>query len=259
MRVAACGEEARLHEPDRQRDLPRAVVGRAGAAVLIEDHVVVLTHRVEAVHVGRKQRRDVRAVGRHVRQQHAAAQPVFRNPLDVADRLVDVVQVGEADARAALGCLGAEVHEPAVVGADPLAPEGIVLHGRIPTDQDARAEERRHRIREDHLAGDPLALHVLRALDVVPVLVFLAADVLPLRVAVGAAPLVEQLLVLLVEVVAVGLDARTRVRVRGDHHVRLAGHVASWGTQRYRRDGRTEPGGVSEPRAARPSPCARGA
>jgi hypothetical protein len=91
--------------------------------VLVQHHVVVLTRRVEAIHVGREQRRDVRAVGRHVRQQHAAAQPVLGDPLDVADRLVDVVQVDEPDPGAPLGRLGAEVDQPAVVRADALEPE----------------------------------------------------------------------------------------------------------------------------------------
>jgi hypothetical protein len=192
--------------------------------VLVQHHVVVLTRGVEAVHLGRVQRRDVRAVGRHVWQQNSAAQAVLRDPLDVADRLIDVVQVDEPDPGTPLGRVGAEVDEPAVVRADSLEPERIVLHGWIAADQDARAEERRHRVREDDLARDPLGLHVATALGVVPVLVLLAADVLLLRIAISAAPLVEELLVLLVEVVAIGLDARARVRVRRDDDVGLAGH-----------------------------------
>ena len=211
VRDAARGVEARLDQPDRQRDLPLPVVGRAGAAVLVQHDAEVLTRRVEAVHFGRVERRDVRAVGRHVRQEHAAAQPVLGDPLDVRDRLVDVVQVDEPDPGAALGRLGAEVDQPAVVRADPLEPERKVLDGGVAADQHAAAEERRHGVREDDLARDALRLHVPHPLGVVPVLVLLAADVLALRVAVAAAPLVEELLVLLVEVVAVGLDARAGV------------------------------------------------
>jgi hypothetical protein len=55
--------------------------------------------------------------GRRQRQQHAAAQAVLGDPLDVLDRVVEVVQVDEADSGAALGRLATEVGEPAVVRA----------------------------------------------------------------------------------------------------------------------------------------------
>ena len=116
-----------------------AVVGRALARVLVHHHVEVLDRGPEAVDLG-----DGRAArcavlgGRRQRQQHAAAQPVLRDPLHVLDRVVDVVQVDEPDPRAALGRLGAEVGEPAVVRADAREPERVVLGPRGWRDQHAR-------------------------------------------------------------------------------------------------------------------------
>ena len=196
--------------------------------MVVQHDAEFLAHRPEAVVVGRVERLDVgRAVVGHVRQQHAAAQSVRRDPAHVGDRLVDVVQVDEADARALLRILGAPVGQPAVVRADALEAQPVVLGPRVAADQHAGLEERRHRVREDHLADDAFLLHVGHALDVVPVLVLLAADVLLLRVLVAAAPGVELVAQRGLEVIAVGLDARAGVGVGGDDDVGASFGVAA--------------------------------
>ncbi len=86
--------------------------------------------------------------------------------------------------------------------------EGLVVEGR-------------HRVGEDHLGHHAVALQVGAALGRVPVLGLLAADVLLRRVAVGAAPGVEVVAVLRVEVLAVAVDGGAGVGVAGDRDVGL--------------------------------------
>ena len=85
--------------------------------MLVHHQVAVLDRRPEPVVVGMVQRREPVLGGRRERKQDAAPQAVLGDPLHVLDRVVDVVQVDEADARAAGGRLATEVGQPAVVRA----------------------------------------------------------------------------------------------------------------------------------------------
>ena len=89
------------------------------------------------------------------------------------------------------GLLGAEVGEPAVVRARAREPALVLLGRRRRRDVIGLVVERRHRVREDHLADDAVALEVGAALGRVPVLGLLAAEELLRRVPVAAAPGVE--------------------------------------------------------------------
>ena len=83
--------------------------------------------------------------------QHAAAQAVLLAPLDVVDRVVDVVQEDLADAGATLGEPAAPVGQPAVVGADAGEAVLVLVGGRRPGEQDEAREERRDGVGEHDL------------------------------------------------------------------------------------------------------------
>ena len=121
-------------------------------------------------------------------------QPVLLGPVDVGDRVVDVVQEDLRETGAASGPLVAEVDEPAVVRADADESALVVVGRRRGGDHRAGGEERRHRVRERDLGDDAVGVQVGDAALVVPVAG--AAVVLEVaeRVGVLAAPGVELLL-----------------------------------------------------------------
>ena len=145
------GVEGVLDGERHDRGEPRrAVAGKSGSAVRADRQVDVLDgspdgveHRVE----------EVGAAGVE-RGHHDPAEAVLLRPVDVLDRLLDVVEGHDGLARAAPGRLGAEVGEPTVV-----RPTSNGCQFRI-----SRAAEvfepvhlERLPVGEQHLRHDPLA------------------------------------------------------------------------------------------------------
>ncbi len=166
------------------------------------------------------QRLDPLDVRRQVREQDAAAQSVLLDPLDVLDRLVDVVEEYLRDAGALGGCVVAEVLQPTVVR--PHARESLVeVFGPRRTGQDGGTrEERRHRVGEEHLADRAVTLCLAQATFVVPVAGSAVVDEVTVGVLVLPAPRVELLVPLRFEVRAVGGVIGAGVAVGRDEDVR---------------------------------------
>ena len=217
--------EGDLGNPQRLRHGTCAVVRRTLPGVLVDDQVVVLDGGQHPVPRRVVERFQPSAVGRDERQQHAAAQPRLGDELDVFDGFVQVVGQDQADARTAVGILRAEVLQPAIVGAD--AGQGqlkAVRRGRLGGDH-ALGVERRHRVREHHLADHALAVLVAGANLVVPVAHLLLAVVLLGGIAVAAPPVVEALPVAGVQVLAVLRVAAPGVGVGGDQKIGVVAHA----------------------------------
>ena len=204
-----------------------AVVGRALSRVVGDRNAELLArppHRVEGRVV---EGRDVRHVVGTARQQHAAAQPVLGDPVDVGDGVIDVIQEDLPDAGAPVGRDRAEVGEPAVVRPDAGQAQLVLLGRRRTGDHGTGREERRHRVREDHLADDTVGLELAEAALVVPVARAQVAVEILVRVLVAVAPRVELVAVLRVEVLAVLLVAAAGVGVGRDQRVAIgASHLA---------------------------------
>ena len=117
------------------------------------------------------ERRDL-GVRWHVRQQDPAEHVhVLVRPPDLGDRVVDVVQedLGESGAPARRG--RAEVGDPTVVRLEPGPTPFVVGRRRLQRGEVALREERRHRVREQHLGDDALRLGFLQPAFTVPVAV----------------------------------------------------------------------------------------
>ena len=97
---------------------------------------------------------------RRQRQQHTAAQIVLRNPLHILDRIVDVVEVDQADPGAAHRRLGAELGQPAIVRAHPRQLVLILLWRRRRRDVERRVVEGRNGVGKDHLADHAIAQQI---------------------------------------------------------------------------------------------------
>ena len=111
-------------------------------------------------------------------------------PLDLLDRVVDVVEEDLGDPGAAAGRLGAEVGEPPVVGLDPGEPVVVVVTGgRLVRGEQAGRKERWDRVREQHFGDDAVVLELLRTTTGVPVAVGLGAAEIVERVLVRRRPL----------------------------------------------------------------------
>ena len=84
-------------------------------------------------------------------------------PLDLLDRVVDVVEEDLRDPGTAAGRLGAEVGEPPVVRLDPGEPVVVVVtRGRLVGREQAGRKERWDRVGEQHLGDDAVVLELLR-------------------------------------------------------------------------------------------------
>ena len=122
------GEPRRLDHEHRARRRVLAEGGDAAPAVVVDGDAEFLAHRPDRVVVGRVQRRQA---GSPVACRAAACRRVSppRQAHRISrDRLVDVVEEDLRDAGPAAGCVGAEVGEPAVVGAQ-AGPAPLVLLG----------------------------------------------------------------------------------------------------------------------------------
>ena len=92
-------------------------------------------------------------------------------PANLVERVVDVVQEDLREPGAAAGRGRAEVGDPAVVRLQP-GPTPLVVGGRrLERGEIALREERRHRVREEHLGDDALRLGLLQPALAVPVAV----------------------------------------------------------------------------------------
>ena len=215
----AVREERDLGEHDERRGEVLAVVGLPTARVAVDHHAELLADRPQRVVLLGVERVDVLGVGRHRRDQDPAPEVVLLDPTDVGDRLVDVVEEDLADAGASLRVLAAPVGEPAVVRPDAGEAQLEVVGGRRAREQRHAREERRDRVREDHLADDAVGLELGDAPLVVPVAVALGALQIAERVLVLRPPRVEVVEVPVLEVAAVGVVARARVAVGRDQRV----------------------------------------
>ena len=157
----------------------------------------------------------------------SGAAPGSRTPLeavlvcpdDVGHRVVDVVEEDLGLPGPLVGVRGAEVGEPAVVGPDAGQSPLVVLGRRCRRDHGAGGEERRHRVGEDDLADDALAVQVAESALVVPVAGPAVALEVAERVGVLAAPGVELVAPFRVEVLPVLLVVAAGVAVRRDDDV----------------------------------------
>ena len=227
MGVAALAVEGHLGDPQGLGHRAAAVVGQALPGVLVHHQAAILDSGVQRFPVGVVQGLEPGAVLGHQWQQHAAAQARLGDPLHVPDGLVDIVGQDQADTGAAVRVLGAEIHQPAVVGANTRQGALIVLRARRLGGDDALGKKRRYGVGVDHLPHHPLAVLVSAADLQVPVAQFLAAVVLLGGVAIAAAPLVEGLPPLGVQVLAVLGVAAAGVGVGGDQDVGFGAHGGS--------------------------------
>ena len=177
----------------------------------------------DRVVAGVVERLDVIDVGRDRGDEHAAAQAVLFDPLDISDGVIDLVQEDLPDAGPAFGVPPAPVGEPAVVGADTGEPVLVLLGRRRPREQDEAREEWRHRVREDDLADDAVVLEIAVATLVVPVADSPAVLEITERVAVLAPPRVEVLDVPCLEILPVHVVAAAGMAIRRDDRVMVVG------------------------------------
>lgn len=145
-----------------------------------------------------------------------------------------------ATAGPAAGGLGAEVGEPAVVGAQARpALLGLRAGGRGGHEGGA-GEERRDGVREDDLGDDAVGLHLGQAAGGVPVAVGGVGEQVRVRVDVGRRPGVEVLVVRGLQVGPVVEEVGVGVAVGGDHGVAVVGHCwapstgKSWSVSQWR-------------------------
>ena len=99
--------ERDLQEVHQRHGRGLLVDGPAGAAVGVDDDLVLLAERPQRVVDGVVERLDPVAGGGHRADEDAAAQAVVVDPLGVGDGVVDVVEEDLADAGAGLGLLAA--------------------------------------------------------------------------------------------------------------------------------------------------------
>ena len=103
--------------------------------------------------------------GGDVRQQDAAEHVACCSlrPTDLGERVVDVVQEDLRETGAPAGRGRAEVGDPTVVRLHAGPPAFVVGRRRLERGEVALREERRDRVREQHLGDDALRLGLLRA------------------------------------------------------------------------------------------------
>ena len=141
------------------------------------------------------------------------------------DRLVEVVGEDESNAGTPHRVLSAEVLQPAIMGTDASQASLIVLRFRRMSSDDAFTIERRHCIREHHLAHYPLAILVPVADAVIPVAHLLGAIMLLGRILVSATPFVECLAPYGIEILPILGVTAASMSVRGDQYVGLLSHL----------------------------------
>ena len=143
-------------------------------------------------------------------------------PAHVGDRFVDIVEEDLREAGAALGMIGAEVGEPAVVSPQSGEAQLEIVGRRRGRDDLAGGEERRHRVREDDLGDDAVLAEIAQPALVVPVAGPTVVLQIAERVLVAAPPRVELVVVLGFEALAVLLMVAARVTVGRDDRVAIS-------------------------------------
>ena len=140
-------------------------------------------------------------------------------PADLVERVVEVVEEDLHAPGASARRLRAEVGEPAVVrlhsGPAPL----VVLGGRLQRGEVSLREERRHRVREEHLGDDALRLGLLEPPSAVPVAVRGRREQIGERIDVRVRPGVELVVPTRREIRLVRAQLGAGVTVDGDHGV----------------------------------------
>lgn len=151
----------------------------------------------------------------------SVAGPRLPDPLDVGDRIVDVVDEDLAHAGSLPGCVVAEVLQPAIVGPDARQPKLVVGCVRWAREQVQGGKERGDGVGEQHLGHRSVRVGLTQPTIVVPV----AGAFLPLQVAEGvlepASPLVEFVVPLRLQITPVGVVVGSRVAVRRDQDKRI--------------------------------------
>ena len=126
-------------------------------------------HRHADVAAGRPERIEgafvqVDEVAHVIRRDQHAGQSRRLGPTHLGDGVVEVAQEHLRHPGTPPGRLGAEVDHPTVVCLYPRPPVAVLLLGRWRRRRDgARRIEGRHRVREEHLGDDALALEMLHA------------------------------------------------------------------------------------------------
>ena len=197
--------------------MPKSGFGLSG--VVVHGHVEVFARGPDGLVVGRIERWEPR-VGRDAREQDPAEQVRVTRSLDLFDCVVDVGEEDLGDPGAPARCARAEVGEPTVVGAEAGDAVLVVVAVRgLAGREQPGGEERRDRVREEHLGDDAVVLQLPGTTVGVPVARRgLAAEVVE-RVHVRARPLVELVEPPLLEVVAVLVHLGAGVPVGRDHDV----------------------------------------
>ena len=214
---------AELHHEHRHRRLVATRLGSRRARVVVDGHAEVLARRPDRVVVGRDQRGEIR-VRRHAGEEDAAEEVVLSRPLDLGDRVVDVVEEDLRHARPPARRVGTEVGHPAVVCLEPGPTQLVVLGRRAPARAGCPDGKNGGMVfGKSTSATTPSSSSSCSALRRVPVAVGGGgAQVVP-RVHVGLRPLVELVEVLRLEVLAVLVHLRAGVAVGRDDDVAVTG------------------------------------
>ena len=142
------------HEREHRGEAVRPVVGGAGAAVHAERQAGLDARGPDRVELRVDERA---ALGREL-GDHDPAEPVLLRPVDVLHRPVDVEERRLHLTATPLGCLRAEVDQPAVVGLPPGLCELGRGSARVVVE---RVELERLAVGEQHLGDDADAFQVL--------------------------------------------------------------------------------------------------
>ena len=208
-------------------------VGRGLSGVVVDRHVEVFARGPDRLVLGCIEGWKTR-IGRHPREQDAPEQVGTPRTLDLLDRVVDVVEEDLCDPRPAAGRLGAEVGEPPVVGLDPgEAVVVVVTTDGLVRRQETGGEERRDRVREQHLGDHAVVLELLGTTLRVPVAVGLRTAQIVERVLVRRRPVVELVVPLHFEVLAVVEHRRAGMTVGRDHDVTVVAELHHQDSPRY--------------------------
>jgi len=177
-----------------------------------------LTQLPERVVARRVQRLDPRRVGRDAGQQHAG-EAVILCPLHIGECVVEIVEQDLRETRAPGRSLLAELDEPSVVSVETRPSADVFVRRRRRSDHRSSGEERRDRVREEHLGNHTVGVELTDATFAVPVARPTVVLEVAERVAVARPPLVELRTPRFVEVLAVLIRATAGMAVGRDDRV----------------------------------------
>ena len=165
----ALEEQVRLARPHGDGRRPRLRrLGRSDRdRMAVHRHADLAARRPERIEGAFVQ---VDEVAHVIRRDQHAGQSRRLGPTHLGDGVVEVAQEHLRHPGTPPRQLGAEVDQPTVVRLHTRPPVAVLLLGRWRRSRDgARRIEGRHRVREEHLGDDALALEMLHTLVAVPV------------------------------------------------------------------------------------------